>query len=780
MPLRCLSRRTSLWPLALLLCAVWPLIAPHVALAEGERLLDQEPFDEITLNAENGHHVLKVVPLDLPQRRVPENPPANARLRVRLLDRPGAEYELAWFSIDSVKLYEQMLLDEAKQLQAEGNFAAAFENYRWLLQEQPSLPGLNPAVEAFLVQSAAAAFKSQEYAHAYAQLLQLHERDPSHPMVKPALGAVADQLIAEWVRGENYVAARGVFDLLDQKFPEPRLPPVVQWEKRFVQKGKQLHEQAQQDFAAGRFSQARRWNQQTLEIWPTLAAARELAKEISQRAPQVVVGVARLGGPQLTDRLDDWPSRRRRRLIRRTLSEQIGLGAAGGVYRCPVGQFEIDPLSNRFAIQLRSGTAWNTGEGTVTGYDVSQRLLQLASPTAEEYRPDWADLLKSVAVQDVYHVAVELRHPHPRPEALLQIPLYPATAEPPHADATPSFAPYVRGDVSEREVRYRPREGLAAAELPEIVERSFADEEEAVAALRSGEIAVLDRVPPWLLAQLQADPAITVGRYALPTVHVLIPHPRKPLVNSRTFRRALLYGLHREMILREELLGGAELDGAAVLSGPFPTRTSYNDATGYASDPQIEPRPYEPRMAFALAQAALKEVPPPEAKQPSDEEPALPTLVLAHPGEPVARAACLAIQAHLQRIGFSVRLVEWNAGNPAASVDDYDLLYAQLAMWEPLVDARRLLGADQLLGRHDPHLELALQQLDEAVNSTQIGQRLRAIHRLVHDNLTVLPLWQIPEHFAYNRTVSQIGQEPVTLYQEVEQWQTHAQVPEEQ
>lgn len=381
--------------------------------------------------------------------------------------------------------------------------------------------------------------------------------------------------------------------------------------------------------------------------------------------------------------------------------------------------------------------------------------------------------MAGVRVRDVYRVEVDLTRPHARPQAFLQIPLAAA------------FGPYLVETTGAEKTRYAPSQEKSAGPS-EIVERRFTDEEEALTALRKGEIAVLDRVPPWRLGELRADADIVVARYALPTVHVLIPSPASPPLKSRPFRRALLYGLERNLILRGELLAGRDVEGAAVLSGPFPIRTSFDDPLGFASDERIEPLPYAPRMAFALAQAMRlgsaasgKEKPDGEAEKQAAPPDKLPPLVLAHPADPVARVACAAMQAHWKRVGIEVKLLEWSPGEAALGADEYDLLYAQLAMWDPLVDARRLLGAGQLADAGSPYLNLALRELDTATGSKEIRLRLHAIHRLVADELAVLPLWQLPEHFAYRRELSEVGEKPLTLYQNVERWQIRLHLPEE-
>jgi hypothetical protein len=37
--------------------------------------------------------------------------------------------------------------------------------------------------------------------------------------------------------------------------------------------------------------------------------------------------------------------------------------------------------------------------------------------------------------------------------------------------------------------------------------------------------------------------------------------------------------------------------------------------------------------------------------------------------------------------------------------------------------------------------------------------------------MSVIPLWQVDEHAAYHRRLAGVGDKPVSLYSEVDQWQ---------
>ena len=101
-------------------------------------------------------------------------------------------------------------------------------------------------------------------------------------------------------------------------------------------------------------------------------------------------------------------------------------------------------------------------------------------------------------------------------------------------------------------------------------------------------------------------------------------------------------------------------------------------------------------------------------------------------------------------------------------------------MWEPLVDAPAGLGRERSGGR--------VQRADErrppaASTGGRLGRRspvrLRRIDRLAHDEVAVVPLWQLPDHFAYRKDLAGIATGTLTLYQNVEQWKPGFQYPSE-
>jgi ABC-type oligopeptide transport system substrate-binding subunit len=72
------------------------------------------------------------------------------------------------------------------------------------------------------------------------------------------------------------------------------------------------------------------------------------------------------------------------------------------------------------------------------------------------------------------------------------------------------------------------------------------------------------------------------------------------------------------------------------------------------------------------------------------------------------------------------------------------------------------------------HVTFKLQQLDGVSNWRTARERLRELHRLLAEELPVLPLWQTVDHFAYRKRIQGLNGGVVRLYQDVETWTLRA------
>jgi ABC-type transport system substrate-binding protein len=309
-------------------------------------------------------------------------------------------------------------------------------------------------------------------------------------------------------------------------------------------------------------------------------------------------------------------------------------------------------------------------------------------------------------------------------------------------------------------------------------------------ALKTGEVAMLDRIVPWEIEALAASGEIAVERYAVPTLHCLIPNLDQPLLTRPAFRRALLAGINREDVLRTQLLRGAAATLGQTVSGPFPRGQDLEDPVGYAYNEGVDPYPYNPflamvRVGMARQELALRELHnkskssdgrpatvDPDAKLAAIELPPLPKLVLAHPPHDIARVACRAIQKQLAAIHIPIELKELPPQSISARSGPWDLLYAELSMWEPVIDARRLLGPQGLAGSCSPYMELILRELERAEDWKRARETLLEVHRQTYQDVPIIPLWQLVDHFAYHKSLQGVGKRPAMLYQQIESWRS--------
>jgi ABC-type transport system substrate-binding protein len=750
-----------------------------LALARAEQpLYEEDPYDQITLDAASSGEVIKIKPLPIPNRMPPPRGKANDKLVIRRIKEPDKEYTILWRSIAKLELFEELILKKAGELAAEGKFDASYDYFVYLEEKKPNLPGLGAAFEAYLYEEAKACYRDKQYDSALALLRELHDRNPRRPGLDKTLGGVTDELIDSYVKEQNYPAARVLLRNLAADYSEH--PVVTKWRNSLSQQAAPLLAEANSAVDAGQWTKAGELTRQVAAIWPELPGARELAMIVHQKYPRVVVGVGSLAADIVPNHLDDWTTRRTSRLLFRTLTEFAGAGTEGGKYDCPVGEVSTTEMGRRLLIELKPGIGWAQGNVTLVNSDVARRLLAMADPTNSAYRIDWADLMTSVAINGVYKLDVQLRRPHVRPEAMLQIVLTPRGASPKQGEPLPINGPFVvqsrAPKAKETIFATNPRYFAADPKQPkEIVERRYPTIADAILALKRGEIHVVDRVNPWNLTALRADSHLVVQPYALPIIHCLIPNLRRPVTADRTFRRALAYGIHREAIL-QQMLSGAGIPGCRVTSSPFPLGIDASDPMGYASDESIEARPYEPRLTIALANVTLKNYITAQKADPKKVK-KLPSLVLAHPRDEIAVAACASIQKQLKLVDIKVELRPIDGPMPTRVPDDVDLLYAELPMWEPLVDARRILGEEGMSGGCSSYMTLALRQLDEAVDWKQVRDCLHNVHRISNDDAAILPLWQLVEYFAYHETLRGVATRPVSLYQNVELWRAPFQYP---
>jgi hypothetical protein len=749
-------------------------------------LFEREPFHELYYQEKLTDPVEKV--RIFPLKDIPKTPPKAEFLKVRLYSLEGdgvhgQEFQVLWRFVVKFTFFPEVLMEKAEELVSQKKFDEAYYYYEFLQQRYPDeeyvyyenqaklyengLPTLKKSTARYFYEEATAFLAKGDQDRAFTLLNDAYALNPEQPGLEAALAQAAGKRIGQYVDKGRFDLARTALALLEQRYPQNQT--VVQWKERFSAEAGKLLAQADEHRQAGRLHEAREIAHASVDIWP-LAEATSFLEDTQKQSPRVVVGVTGLPAAFDPASLDDWASRRAGRLIHRMLLEFSRDGPEGGVYICPFGELQDLPLDNLLVIHLNPGVRYTGLEGELTGADVARHLIAMAergafgSLSEPFFNRRWTDVFGGADLPRESTVEIRFRRSHVHPEGLLQTRVVPWDDLPADAKEVPTIGPFQLYEKTQNEFRYRANPDYFAAgpkQPKEIVERYYANGRDAFKDLRSGRIAVLDRVNPWNVGEVQGYDFLAVRRYTHPTVHCLRMNPQTALLKRRMMRRSIVHAIDRGGIL-QTLLGGPLVPGNQVAAAPFPSQL----------DPKVVPHEAMPALAYSLKNVAVAQE---NAARKTREEPLLDDenlqFTLAHPAHDLARVACRAIRDQLNVIGVTVNLREIEPGQPLEA-GPYDLAYVELAVWEPLLDARRLFGEGGLAGDSTAFMRLALRDLDAAADWKTARAQLLEIYRLAHQDLPLLPLWELTEHYAYNKALVGLSESPTTLYQHVEQWES--------
>ncbi len=732
----------------------------------GIELLQEEPHDLLYLTEASGGGWAKLPLLNLPGRKLPTK--RTGALKFQVLGIEGQDFTAKWTEIKHIDLWEVRLERETKERIARGDFRGAYPFLSVLIRDFPNRPGLREIRSEFLWKDAIARAQRGEIAPTLAMLEELRRYAPEYRTkdVLNAFDKTIDRLMATLVEDEELDLAQQLLSRIQDDYPDDRLNSIVTWNNEFLKMAMAKRKEAIAAKDRKDYRSARTLARASVYLKPDIPGGRELIREIDRIYPLVNVGVLQSATIFEPTRIDNWAARRSGRLLYRTLFEMQDAGPEGGEYEFIFGDTEMSDDRMEFDLILDKDDLpppLNLIRADFLA-DVMSTRAQLDSP---DYFSPWAAAVRSISLLGPKQVRFNLRRPHVMPISLLQVPVDGSWfGEKP---GTPT-GDYRLDSIEDREVRFvlsgKPKQETQPREIVEIRSQSGAD---GVSKLLQGEIDVLDQLFPADALRLKRSKQIKVANYPLPTVHMLVPCSDHPYLAERTFRRAILYGINREDILSGELLESQEAEGCRVLSGPFPAGIELNDPLGYAYNQDILPRSYEPPLAKLLIEMNKNQMKA-KADRNKDEMPEMTPIRLAFPADNLSRVACEAIKSQWLLIGLKVELVELPVGRTYPKENEADIVYVSAAVWEPVIDARRVLGPSGLAGSTDQLVGLGLRRLEESKNWGDARDRLLDLHSITNHELPILPLWQLVDFYAYRKEMSGLGSDIVTLYQNATKW----------
>ncbi len=735
--------------------------------AAGLELLQEEPHDIVFFTQAAGGGWAKVQLLDFPGRK--PQPKKDTLLRMDVLGIETQSFAAKWDDIERIDLWEERLERETTSRIAAGDFAGAYPFLAILIRDYPSRPGLRELRSDFLFNDAIKRAKSGELGSTLAMLEELRRYAPEYKpeIVLRALGGMTDKLLEQLVNEKKFDLAQQLLARLEKDYKADPLSSTAKWNAEFLKMATEKQRQAIAAANAKNFWDARRLARESVNLKPTIPNGNALIAQIDQVYPLVSVGVLQAATVFEPTRIDNWSSRRAGRLLYRTLFEMQGAGPEGGEYTFIFGDTEVSPDRIQFDL-LMAPDKVKPPLQVVSSAALADTLTARASMASPDYFAPWSAAVRAIGLEGPQGVRCIMRRPHVLPSCLLQIPVDGSWFGGAPGSPTGDYERSVSDDTEL--IRYKLRaEPRTPTQPREIVEMRMDTAANAVTRLLQGEVDILDQLFPADAARLRSNRRIRVANYPLPTVHMLVPCSEHPYLAERTFRRALIYGTNREDILSGELLENQASPGCQVVSGPFPAGLEANDPLGYAYDQSIKPRSYEPRLAkllMTMNQTQMKA----DAERKKETLPPMTPIRLAHPDDNLSRVACEAIKSQWELLELSVELVQLPVGRTQPEEGQADLVYTSAAVWEPVIDARRVLGPEGLAKSGDQLVGLGLRRLEEAKNWREVRDALLNLHSIANNELPVIPLWQLVESYAYRRELVGVGSDIVSLYQNAENW----------
>jgi len=737
---------------------------------EGLELLQGEPYDLIRFKASAGGGWVKVPLLKLPVRKMPEKPTGSLQMNVRGL--PGKTYEAKWADIESIDFWEIRLRREITERMNANDFAGAYPYLAILYRDNPGSDEVMQIRRDFLIRNARDAIAKDRLLQAFAMLEELRSLDASYQRdeVRGMLGKITDTLMQQMSDRGRLEDAQKLLYRLKQDYRPDEIESIKRWDEKFLALAMEKRGEALAARDEQQWRKARQLALDSIALFPAIEGGKELVTQIDREYPLVSVGVLQTATVLDPTAIDNWPARRSGRLVYRALFEMRSAGSEGGEYEFLFGAMAQTPDRLQLQMELRPERVQGA-LAAVDSFVIADRIQAMAQGSRSEYAPAWAATMESMSVPGPLNLNVFMRRPHVLPHALLQIMVDGSWAGLPPGSPTGDYDPLPANPAEPALRRYllSSTKEDPGTRPQEILEVQQDDAAVAVTSLLRGDLDVIDHLFPADAKRLQNRSDIRVGNYPLPTVHLLIPVSNHPYLADRNFRRAICYGISREAVLREELLGNTNIPGCQVISGPFPAGVTPDDPLGYAYDTTIEPRSYQPRLASLLRTMTIQRLKV-EAEKDSKPAPELTPIRLGYPQDDLARIACQAIAQQLNMVEIPVQLVELPTGITRPAEPTCDLLYTVVALWEPITDARRVLGPEGLARSNDQLVGSGLRLLERARNWREVRQRLLELHFIVHHELPVIPLWQLVDSYAYRTSLAGVGADIVALYQNLDRW----------
>jgi peptide/nickel transport system substrate-binding protein len=763
---------------------------PDVQIPTDRDLLRDPPFDRLTLIDGTELYVDPVSPRPLPDKeairaaeakedppfqrvgglivsKAPElnRDPSENSLVIRTQSEDPRDYYVKITSIQRADYFEDVLLAEALRRATSSDFDRAFELVLAVQARDPEWRGLRETADRIAMLEGRDALNKGQVDEGLRLLGELYRRSPDHPGLKPLLAEGYSGRIKSAIDQGAFALGRRV--LAELRSLAPDSPEVSQMEQRFITRARKLAEQSEALTGPDRVDRLT----QALRIWPSdeqIAQDYEQAFRQSPVLDVAVLDVPRRPGPFIECPADDRINQLLYLQILADITEDATLGeredqlAAG---------LEVGDIGRRLTIRIKEGLTWNDGSREIGAADAARALSDRALPSTIGFDARWADLLNRVTLLGELEVEVTLRRAPLNPASWLLLSVGPAHAGRDGLVWTPDgprpigSGPYVLGPLTRTSARLdradAPSSGTLA--IARIEERRIDSPADPLALLRRGDVSLIDSVPLDQFDELEQEPDIRIGRYRSPRMHWIAIDGRNPLLGNRSLRRGLSFAIQRSELLEERVLGRPVDEWSFPSDGPFPIDS-------FADAPDVTPLTHDPLLAKMLVRAAKQEMDVDSIK-----------LTLAYPSIPTAQAVVPRLVEAFAEAGVEITPVERRQSDLESELRRgarFDLAYRSGPIDNPIRDVGPALcpgysaqsGSNGLAAIASPRILQLLLRLEQVQDLPTAREQVIALDRETRDELPILPLWQLQEHYAWRTRLTGPAEEADRLYEGIESW----------
>jgi ABC-type transport system substrate-binding protein len=487
---------------------------------------------------------------------------------------------------------------------------------------------------------------------------------------------------------------------------------------------------------------------QAATIWPYETALRDSHRNYAATYQILKAGVIKPAGSKSHYPFPTKADLREKSITQQSLFEINSFDDSPHYHTSLIEQWEPTELGRNLDLTLQTTFDYWNPQTPLTAVQLADSLRLQLDPNHPFFNEQLSGFIEEIQVRSPYRLELKFQRTPLRPEAILSQPIRTTSQNNNWLEIKP-----VNSEQAMFRRAFSEAENVPQRHVTEIHESSFVNHEEILRALFRGEIDYIPELPVEHAAQLESKSDWIIRKYQIPEAHFIQIRPGTLLAENSELRRAMLYALDREELLRTTILKGAPAQFGRLTTSVFPSQSrAFNPLVK-----EISPDPYVARSLTLAAEKALKGK--------------VPTLRMIIPPDPGLRPAINRIIENWERIGVKVVTIASDDSQP----ENWDLAYRVITMTEPLTQLWPLLTTQSMTRVADLQvlpgwLRQELIQLELSTNWNDARAQLHELHQSLWSEVFYLPLWEVDRFSLSRHNLTGLPSSPLHPYQNINRW----------